>query len=430
MIETRDIRVDYGDLVAVTDVSMDLPPGAIHGLIGPNGAGKSSLIRVLATLQEPTYGTATVAGYDSVQHRAEVRRRLGYMPDLAPVDDELTCWEFLDLFAAAHGLSRRDRKRRIGIALDVVSLSDKASAMAGTLSRGMTQRLVLAKTLLHDPDVLLLDEPASGLDPIARIELRELLKRLGEAGKTVIISSHILGELASFCTSIGIMESGQMVVHGEIESLLAQVNRDRRFRLTALDVHHAAAAAAALDGRVAVGNVHVDDRTVAFEFSESDDAGVARLLAELIAADVAVTGLLEDRVTIEDVLLERQVDPTLGRSVLATEGSDASEAADGDDATDATDGNPPAGGGLAPTPGGIAGSGGGLAAGSASGSASGPDRAPTPAPTADADADHGAAPESNAADSLEAASDVDRTARFPDRPAADDSVASPLEPTS
>ncbi|GJM19343.1 MAG: ABC transporter ATP-binding protein [Phycisphaeraceae bacterium] len=300
MIETRDIRVDYGDVTAVTDLTLSIGPGQIYGLIGPNGAGKSSFIRVLATLRVPTYGEARIAGHDTVEHIAAARRQIGYMPDLAPVYKNLRCWEFLDLFARAYFVSRTERRARIAECIDLVSLQSKRTAMAGTLSRGMTQRLVLAKTLLHDPSVLLLDEPASGLDPIARIDLRNLLRRMGDEGKAVIISSHILNELSEFCTSIGIMEKGHLVLDGSIDAILAEMNTTRRF--TVETVGAAGAAAAMLGARDDVTQVALDGARCAFESTFTDE-DAAWVLAELVRSGVAVKAFYERKRGVEDVMM-------------------------------------------------------------------------------------------------------------------------------
>lgn len=301
MIETKDIRVDYGDVTAVTDVSLSIGAGEIFGLIGPNGAGKTSLIKVLATLREPTYGTARIAGFDLGEDVAAVRRVIGYMPDLAPVYKDLRCWEFLDLFARAYFVDRRDRVARVEACIDLVNLRGKRQAMAGTLSRGMTQRLVLAKTLLHNPSVLLLDEPASGLDPMARVDLRNLLRSLGSRGKTVVISSHILNELGEFCTSIGIMEKGRLVLAGGIQQIVAGLNRVRRFVVET--VGPVEAAAAVLRERGDVRGVEAGGEVCRFESSVATGQE-AEILAALVGRGVAVRGFFEHRRGVEDVMME------------------------------------------------------------------------------------------------------------------------------
>ena len=204
-IKMVDLRVDYGDFAAVDSLSLSVPFGEVFGLVGPNGAGKTSSFKVLATLMEPTFGEVFLCGIDIALQPEKARRVLGYMPDLAPVPSDLKCWEFLDLYAAAHGLEEQERHDRITECLQKVDLEDKRQAICSTLSRGMKQRLVLAKTLLHRPKVMLLDEPASGMDPVSRVALRRILKELAAEGTTVIVSSHILSELSDMCTSIGFM---------------------------------------------------------------------------------------------------------------------------------------------------------------------------------------------------------------------------------
>jgi ABC-2 type transport system ATP-binding protein len=301
MIEMTDIRVDYGDLTAVRDVTLSIGAGEVFGLIGPNGAGKTSLIAVLATLREPTYGEARIAGFDIREEVAAARRVIGYMPDLAPVYKDLRCWEFLDLFARAYFVDRRERAARVGECMERVNLTTKRDALAGTLSRGMTQRLVLAKTLLHDPRVLLLDEPASGLDPLARADLRELLKDLRAQGKSIIVSSHILNELSEFCTSIGIMEKGRLVLSGPLDRIVAGLNQTRRFTVETVGPGEAAALVLrALEG---LHRVEASDGKCLFE-TDMGDEGVADLLGALVSGGVRVRGFYERRRGVEDVLRE------------------------------------------------------------------------------------------------------------------------------
>jgi len=225
LLVIEHLRVDFPDVVAVNDLSLTLAAGDVCGLIGPNGAGKTTTIRALSGLQEFTRGSVRVAGHDLTREPDELKRRLGFMPDFCPTYDRLTAWEFLEHFARAFSVP--DRDRRIDECLQLTWLTDKRNALCGQLSRGMKQRLVLAKTLLPDPQVLLLDEPASGLDPLGRIELRKILLQLHDAGKVVLISSHILSELSGFCNQAAIMERGKLVQSGSIADLGRQMKRRR-----------------------------------------------------------------------------------------------------------------------------------------------------------------------------------------------------------
>jgi ABC-2 type transport system ATP-binding protein len=225
MIEIIDLRVDYDDLTAVSNLSLKIDKGEIYGLVGPNGAGKTSTLNVLATLLVPTYGTVRMAGFDLEEDPDKIRARLGYMPDLAPVIENLKVWEFLDLFAAAHGLRGAEKAARVTECLELVGMNEKREVLCGTLSRGMTQRVVLAKTLLHRPEILLLDEPASGMDPLARIELKDALQAVAKTGATIIISSHILSELSEMATSIGILHKGKLREHGPVHEVLASLQQ-------------------------------------------------------------------------------------------------------------------------------------------------------------------------------------------------------------
>jgi ABC-2 type transport system ATP-binding protein len=227
----EDLNVNYGRTHAVRSLSFEIPRGEVFGFIGPNGAGKTSTIKVLATLLRPTSGRARVAGHDVVREPDAVRRRIGYMPDFFGVYDDLTANEYLHFFAAAYRIESTKRASIIRDVLALTDLTEKAEAPVDGLSRGMKQRLGLARVLLHDPDLLLLDEPASGLDPRARIEMRELLKELQAMGKTIIVSSHILHELAQFCTSIGIIEAGQMIAHGSLQEIYRALNLRRTIHI-------------------------------------------------------------------------------------------------------------------------------------------------------------------------------------------------------
>lgn len=224
MIKTVDLTKKYGDTFAIRAIDLDLGRGDLFGFIGPNGAGKTTTMRILSTLLAPTWGEAYVCDHSVHTQPKEIRRLVGYMPDFFGVYDDMTVVEYLEFFAAAYRIGGEARRRRVDEMLDIVDLDFKRDAYANTLSRGQTQRLGLARTLLHDPQVLLLDEPLSGLDPRARIEMRNLLRKLGQLGKTIIVSSHILPELADICNKVGIINRGEMGFNGSITELIKAVS--------------------------------------------------------------------------------------------------------------------------------------------------------------------------------------------------------------
>jgi ABC-2 type transport system ATP-binding protein len=223
MIKTINLTKKYDDMYAIRGIDLDLQQGDLFGFIGPNGAGKTTTMRIIATLLAPTYGEAYVCGHSIYTHPKEIRRLVGFMPDFFGVYDDMTVIEYLEFFAAAYKIQNPERRKRCNEMLEVVDLDFKRDAYANTLSRGQTQRLGLARVLLHDPAVLLLDEPLSGLDPRARIEMRNLLRRLGQMGKTIIVSSHILPELADICNKVGIIDRGQLGVNAEVAEVMRKV---------------------------------------------------------------------------------------------------------------------------------------------------------------------------------------------------------------
>src|SRR5438477_8046490 len=231
MIETNDLTKMYGDLYALNRLNLTLHQGDVYGFIGPNGAGKTTTMRILATLLNPSWGEATVCGYSIYTGSKEIRRVIGYMPDFFGVYDDMKVIEYLEFFAAAYRIKGPARKKICEEVLELVDLTYKRDALVTSLSRGMTQRLGLARVLLHDPQVLLLDEPASGLDPRARIEIRALLKELRSMGKTILVSSHILPELADICNKIGIIERGKLLFDGDVESAIRQVRQRHVMRV-------------------------------------------------------------------------------------------------------------------------------------------------------------------------------------------------------
>src|SRR4051812_32025774 len=223
MIETHDLTKMYGDLYALNRLNLKLDQGDVYGFIGPNGAGKTTTMKILATLLDPTYGEAYVCGHSIYRDPKEIRRLVGYMPDFFGVYDDMKVIEYLEFFAAAYRINGAKRRQVCNEKLDLVDLDFKRDAYANTLSRGQTQRLGLARVLLHEPQVLLLDEPLSGLDPRARIEMRAVLRRLGQQGKTIMVSSHILPELADMCNKVGIIDKGVMGFSGSVADALRQV---------------------------------------------------------------------------------------------------------------------------------------------------------------------------------------------------------------
>lgn len=231
MIDVKSLRVDYEGVTAVLDLSLQVAKGHIYGLVGPNGAGKTSTIRALAGLLEPTYGEIKIDGVDLDLEPKRALGKIGFMPDFPPVYENLKVWEYLDVFAAAYLIPQEERLQRSREWVQKVNLLEKWDAYVRDLSRGMRQRLVLAKTLLHDPQVLLLDEPASGLDPAARLQLRSILKEVALLGKTIIISSHILPELSDFCDAVGIMERGRLITSGTIAEIRQQMGLKKGLRL-------------------------------------------------------------------------------------------------------------------------------------------------------------------------------------------------------
>ena len=300
MIELMDFGKDYGDFTAVERLNLKINEGDMFGFIGPNGAGKSTTIRFLATLLKASRGEGIVNGHRVTQDPMSVRQSVGYMPDNFGVYDGMKVWEFLDFFAVAYRIGKSKRRQVINDVLELLDLGHKRDDFVNGLSRGMKQRLCLAKTLVHDPPILILDEPASGLDPRARIEVKALLKELRRMGKTILISSHILTELADCCTSIGIIERGQLLMHGPIQDVYRQIRGNR-----VVDVR--------FNGNIDVGisilrssphlrNITVDENRATIEL-ETDDDGLAELLRQLVQQQVAVQSFAEKEPTLEDVFM-------------------------------------------------------------------------------------------------------------------------------
>lgn len=301
MIELQAFTKRYDRFEAVKKLSLKVKRGEIYGFIGPNGAGKTTTIRFLSTLLPPTSGTALINGFDVCREVRDVRRSIGYMPDSYGVYNGMRVWEFLDFFSVAYGVKRKFRNRLINDVLALVDLHHKRNDFVNALSRGMKQRLCLAKTLVHDPPVLILDEPASGLDPRARIEIKALLNELRAMGKTIFISSHILSELADTCTSVGIIERGELLASGPIEEILKRMSEHREISLRVLS--RVEEAERWLTHHPKVKGVEQYNGALRFEFSGNDEE-LASLLDEIFARGHRPVLFNEQRPTLETIFMK------------------------------------------------------------------------------------------------------------------------------
>jgi ABC-2 type transport system ATP-binding protein len=300
IVQTVKLTKRYNAFLALKGLDLSIDERDIFGFIGPNGAGKTTTIRILATLLAPTAGKAYINGIDVQRNPYEVKKILGFMPDSFGVYDGMRLREYLDFFGAAYKIPAKKRKSIIDDVLELTDLTKRADDFVSAFSRGMKQRCCLAKTLIHDPKVLLLDEPASGLDPRARIEMRELLKTLRDMGKTILISSHILSELGDMCNKIGIIERGELLAFGNYREILGGIQQQRQIRIVVLEF--ADKAAAKLEGTAGVSNIERSGNEFQFDTSLSADQ-LSSLLGELIREGVRVLFFSEHEGTLEDVFL-------------------------------------------------------------------------------------------------------------------------------
>jgi ABC-2 type transport system ATP-binding protein len=298
VIKTRGLTRRYGSMQAVRNVDLEVPAKTIFGFIGPNGAGKTTTLRMLATLLRPTSGEIEIDGEDAITDPVKVRNRIGYLSDTFGLYDDLKVWEYLDYFCGAYGVdSTPDKIEQI---LDLVQLTHKRGEFVGKLSRGMRQRVGIARTLVYEPKVILLDEPANGLDPIARIALRDLLKTLRDRGTTIIVSSHILTELSDFCDTVGIMELGRMVVSGSIEKILAQTRKHLHLVMEVLGPPEKAREV--LSGEPKIFDVVAEGSKLEMGFSgERDD--IPALHKKLVEAGVPLIAFYPKVENLEDLFM-------------------------------------------------------------------------------------------------------------------------------
>jgi ABC-2 type transport system ATP-binding protein len=300
LIETINLTKRYGDLIALNNLHLNIEEGECFGYIGPNGAGKTTTIKILATLLQPTWGEARVCSYVVGYQSRKIRPLIGYVPDFFGAYADMVVQEYLEFFASAYGITGQQRTKIVGDVLELTDLNFKRDALVDSLSRGMKQRLSIARVLLHDPKVLLLDEPASGLDPRARIEIRELLKELHRMGKTIVISSHILHELAELCSTVGIIERGELLYHGSVKDITRRARMGTRVQIRLADKSDIGAQV--LSGLEQVKSVQQDDGCLSVEL-KSDTRDFSFLARALIEHRLAIQELREEEVNLETAFM-------------------------------------------------------------------------------------------------------------------------------
>jgi len=301
-IRVESLHQRFGAQVALQGLTFEVPAGTIYGLVGANGAGKTTTIRILATLLDPTEGHAWVSGLEVGREPRDVRRVLGFMPDSARVDERLTVAELLDFYAAVHGIARAERKRAVDAVIDLCRIGALRDRRAAGLSKGMRQRIILARTLLHDPSVLVLDEPASDLDPRARVELRDLLLEVRSLGKTILLSSHILSELEPLCDGVAILERGRLVASGSVSEILARLRADRPVRMRFAEPS-APIALTALEGAEGVTATLLDPRTLSLAVC-GGEAVLADAVRRVVEAGAALATVEPERHALEHAFLQ------------------------------------------------------------------------------------------------------------------------------
>lgn len=303
MIEIKGLTKKYGSFYALNDLNLTLQEGTVFGFVGANGAGKSTTFSILATLLQPTSGDAFVNGKSVKTDASEVRKQIGYMPDFFGVYDQLKANEYLDFYGASYGISEAERKVLIPQLLELVNLTHKRYEYVDLLSRGMKQRLCLARSLIHDPKVLILDEPASGLDPRARVEMRDILKQLKEMGKTILISSHILPELAEMCDEIGVIDGGRLIAHGSVADIQAQLAGERHITVKVKGLLENVATFFEEDPFVSSVELHTEKNSVAFHYRGTEDDQI-NLLRKAMDHSIKIISFAETETDLEDVFME------------------------------------------------------------------------------------------------------------------------------
>lgn len=300
MLTISNLSKTFGKFKALDGLNMEIMDGALYGFVGPNGAGKTTTMRIIATLLSADYGKVIVDGIDVLRHPRLVRNYIGYMPDFFGVYDNLTMREYMEFYASIYNISGLNAEKRIDELLELVQLSDKKNELVDELSRGMKQRLCLARTLIHRPKLLILDEPASGLEPRSRIELQKILSQLSKENVTILLSSHILQELSEICTYIGIIDSGKMIMEGSVKEIMAKQKSQNPMFMRVIEGQEKAIAILKRNSEVA--NIATNDKNISFNFS-GDEYKEANLLRQLQEQDILISAFHRDEGNLEEVFL-------------------------------------------------------------------------------------------------------------------------------
>ena len=302
-VEIEGLSVRNGQVVAVRNLFIHVPRGAIYGLMGPSGSGKTTIMRTLATLQPPETGTIRVDGIDIGVDPAAVRERIGYLPDFSGVYEQLTVAEYLDFYGAIYRISPHRRRQSTSDLLELVGLTDQHGSPVKSLSRGMKQQLGLARCLMHDPTVLLLDEPAAGMDPQSRLDLRDILQELARFGTTILITSHLLSDLAEVCTHLGFVRSGELVIEGQFDEILSATSPESRLRVQLLNMRDRETVRQLLETREDCRQVDVLGDTALTAWFAGADADLAVILQQLVAQGVQVAKFGLEPQSLEEIFL-------------------------------------------------------------------------------------------------------------------------------
>lgn len=300
MLEIKNLVKRYNDFTAVNNLNLSIEDGSIFGFVGPNGAGKTTTMKIMVGLLNATSGSVVINNIDVIASPIKLKEKMGYVPDFFGVYDNLKVHEYMDFYAGTYYIPYKNRKEIIDNLLDIVNLTDKKETYVDLLSRGMKQRLCLARSLIHDPEILILDEPASGLDPRARIEMKEILKNLKDMGKTIIISSHILPELAEMCTSIGIIDKGQMVVTGTVNDIMRKLTYNKTIYIKTLD--NMEELVNFLSEQPEIKNIIEFTDNIEFDF-DGEDIELSKLLSEIIKRKIPIIAFREKEGNLEEIFM-------------------------------------------------------------------------------------------------------------------------------